>query len=100
MQELMMGIHKGMAVEDADGDAVGSVSQVYPPVNAQVATPPADPTPVGYLKVNAGLFGLAGHWYIPSSAIRTVVDERVILTVDRSKLEDLGYDEKPAWIES
>jgi hypothetical protein len=55
---------------------------------------------VGYLKVSAGLFGLAGHWYIPSCAIRTVVDERVILTVDRSKLEDLGYDEKPAWIES
>ena len=31
-------------------------------------------------------------------AIRTVVDERVILTVDKTKLGDMGWGERPAWM--
>lgn len=97
-QDQLLRIQEGMDVEDADGDAVGSVSQVYPPASPQVALPAADPTGMGYIKVSAGLLGIGGHWYIPSSAIRTVVDERVILTVDKTKLGDMGWDERPAWM--
>jgi hypothetical protein len=97
-QDLIIRIHKDMDVEDADGDAVGTVVEVYPPASTQVAFPSADPTGVGYIKVSAGLFGLGGHWYIPSSAIRNVVDDRVILTIDKSRLGDMGWDERPAWV--
>jgi hypothetical protein len=96
--DLMPRIQDGMNVEDADGDTVGTVSQVYPPASSQVALPSADPTGEGYIKVSADLLGIGGHWYIPSSAIRTVVDDRVILTADRSNLGDLGWGERPAWM--
>ena len=98
--ELSTRIEKGMDVEDADGDAIGSVSAVYQPVAVQPpgALTAAPVTDDARIKVGAGLLGLGGHWYIPLSAVRTVVDNRVILTVDKTKLGDLGWGEKPAWI--
>jgi hypothetical protein len=32
------------------------------------------------------------------SAVRTVVDDRVILTIDKSRLDDQGWGQKPHWI--
>jgi len=98
-QELIARIQKDMDVEDADGDAVGSVGEVYQPVAVKPAgAMTAAPAGEACIKVSAGLFGLGGHWYIPLSAVRTVVDNRVILTVDKSKLGELGWGERPAWI--
>ena len=94
-QDIPTRIRDGMDLEDADGDPIGSISKVYYRTGATSTAPTVD----AYLQVGAGLFGLTGHWYIPVSAVRDVVDNRVILREDRSKLSDLGWDQKPEWIE-
>jgi hypothetical protein len=84
-QDLLMSIREGMTVEDADGDKVGTAAELVPPAGASEA----------YIKVSVGLLSIGGHWYIPLSAVRTVVDDRVILDVDQTKLEDMGFDKPP-----
>jgi len=93
-QDMTTRIRDGMDLEDADGDPIGSISKVYYPTSMTSTDPAGD----AYLQVGAGLFGLTGHWYIPMIAVRDVVDNRVILREDRSKLSDLGWDQKPEWI--
>jgi hypothetical protein len=92
-QDLLTTIREGMQVEDADGDSVGKVSELYRPASAE-PHPPAVST-AAYIKVSVGLMSLGGHWYIPLDVVRTVIDDRVILDVDQTKLGDLGFDKPP-----
>jgi hypothetical protein len=92
-QDLLTMVHDGMHVEDADGDSVGTVAELCLPVSA--GTDPRAVSKAAYIKVSVGLMSLGGHWYIPLDAVRTVVDDRVILDVDQTKLGDLGYDKPP-----
>ena len=91
-QDLHATIREDMKVEDADGDKVGTVAALCLPDGTEAA-PGA--VAASHIKVSVGLLSLGGHWYIPLSAVRTVVDDRVILNVDQTKLGDLGWD-KPA----
>jgi hypothetical protein len=97
-EDLSTRIHEGMKVEDADGDKVGTVGMVFQPVSTPSTTANWSEPATAYLKVDAGLFGLTKHWYTPASAIREVVDDRVILSVDESRLGDMGWSERPDWI--
>src|SRR5918994_4512585 len=92
-QELLGAIRVGMTVEDADGDKVGAVGEVCVPASAGLN--PSAHHAAAYLKVSVGLLSIGGHWYIPLNAIRTVVDDRVILDEDQTKLGDLGFDKPP-----
>lgn len=92
-------IHEGMHVEDADGDTIGTISAVYQPIRV-VSTTTSGPTPAGdtYLKVHTGLPLLGKNLYIPASAIRDVTVDRVILNIDETRIDEQGWDERPAWI--
>ena len=92
-QDLIPRIRDGMKVEDADGDAVGTVDELMLPVGADLRA--NMPGREAHIKVKVGIMGLGGHWYIPVSAVRTVVDDRVILDVDQTRLEKLGWDKAP-----
>jgi hypothetical protein len=92
-QDLLTTIREGMHVEDADGDSVGTVSELCLPASA--GSNPQAVSTAAYIKVSVGLMSLGGHWYIPLDAVRTVVDNRVILDVDQTKLGDLGFDKPP-----
>ena len=88
-----------MHVEDADGDKIGTVLAIYQPVRVtsaglSAATPAGD----AYLKVHVGLPLLGKNLYIPAGAIRDVAVDRNILRVDESRLDEQGWDERPAWI--
>ena len=92
-QDLLTTIREGMQVEDADGDKVGTVAELCLPGSA--GSSPSAMTKVACIKVSVGLLSIGGHWYIPLSAVRTVVDDRVILDVDQTRLGDLGFDKPP-----
>lgn len=92
-QDLLTTIREGMSVEDADGDSVGTVSELCLPASA--GSSPSAQSNAAYIKVSVGLLSIGGHWYIPLSAVRTVVDDRVILDVDQTKLGDMGFDKPP-----
>ena len=92
-QDLIPRIRDGMNVEDADGDAVGTVDELVLPVGADVRG--TAPGHEARIKVRVGIMGLGGHWYIPLSAVRTVVDDRVILDVDQTRLGKMGWDKAP-----
>jgi hypothetical protein len=93
-QDLIPRIRDGMQVEDADGDAVGTVDELMLPVGTDLRG--TTPGREAHIKVRVGIMGIGGHWYIPVSAVRTVVDDRVILDVDQTRLDEMGWGEPPA----
>jgi hypothetical protein len=93
-------IANGMTIEDADGDEIGSVGMIYQPVSAAATPPTSVSADDAYMKVDRGFLGLGKHLYIPSSAIRDVTAHRVILTVDKDKIDLMGWDQKPHWIDN
>ena len=93
-------IREGMSVEDADGDSVGTVKAVFQAVRASSAdSGNASPAGDAYLKVHAGLPLIGKTLYIPLSAIRDVADDRVILQLDETRVEEQGWEQRPAWID-
>jgi hypothetical protein len=93
-------ITQGMTVEDADGDKVGTVDATFLPAQVAAASAPAGTTDgEAHMKVSTGLFGLGSTLYVPASYIRGAKDDRVILTVDKGTTSELGWDQKPAWID-
>ena len=51
------------------------------------------------MKVDTGFLGLGKNLYIPTSAIRDVTTDRVILTEDKDRVDTMGWDQKPPWID-
>jgi hypothetical protein len=98
-EQFVNQIHEGMHVEDADGDKIGTVLAIYQPVRVtSTGFSSAEPAGDAYLKVHVGLPLLGKNLYIPSSAIRDVTADRIILRLDESRVGDEGWDERPSWI--
>ena len=92
-------IYQGMHVEDADGDAIGTVDAIYQPMRVVASTSSgAAQAADTYLKVHAGLPLLGKTLYIPAGAIRDVTADRIILRIDENDLDKQGWEERPAWI--
>jgi hypothetical protein len=91
-------LHEGMTVEDADGDNIGTVKGIVQPATvASVQTADTTVQTGGevYLKVHSGLPLIGKTLYIPSSAVRDVSGDRVILIVDESSVDEQGWDHLP-----
>jgi hypothetical protein len=92
-------ITEGMDVYDVDGDKVGSVGKVYQPTEVTATgTTAGEPAGTPYLKVDTGFLGLGKDLYIPASAISEVTADRVVLTADKDRLDEMGWDERPTWL--
>ena len=93
-------ITEGMDVYDPDGDKVGTVDEVYQPAAVgSTAAAAARPVGLAYLKVDTGFLGLGKDLFIPASAITEVTGDRVILNVDKDRLDDRGWDRRPDWLD-
>lgn len=101
MQErFFASIGKGMTVEDADGDKIGTVGAIFQPAQVtSTASTTATPAGEAFMKVDTGFLGLGKDLYIPASAIRDVTQDRVILAVDKDRVDATGWDQKPHWID-
>jgi hypothetical protein len=99
-EERFAPIREGMTVEDADGDKVGTVGKIYQPASvSSTASSSAEPAGQLFLKADTGFLGLGKDLFIPASAIRDVTGDRVILTVDKDRVDGMGWDVRPPWIE-
>jgi len=99
-EERFAPIREGMTVEDVDGDKVGTVGKIYQPASvSSTASSTTEPAGELFLKVDTGFLGLGKDQFIPASAIRDVTGDRVILTVDKDRVDEMGWDVRPAWIE-
>ena len=93
-------IGKGMTVEDADGDKIGTVGAIFQPAQvSSTASTTARPAGEAFMKVDTGFLGLGKNLYIPTSAIRDVTEDRVILMEDKDRVDTMGWDQKPPWID-
>jgi hypothetical protein len=99
--DRLLHLHEGMTVEDADGDKIGTIRGIVQPAAVVVQSPDATVQTGGeiYLKVHSGLPIIGKTLYIPSSAIRDVTADRVILIVDESRVDEEGWDQKPAGVD-
>jgi len=85
----------GMDVYDANGDKIGTVSEVYDTTQSGGRTSGSGG---GYLRVPTGFLGLGREHHIPFSAIRTVEGDHINLGVSKNDLDNLGYGETPTAI--
>jgi hypothetical protein len=98
-EDLFSRIHEGMDVYDVDGDKVGKVGKMYQPARVtSTTTGTAEPAGQAFLKVDTGFLGLGKDLYIPAGAISDVTGDRVVLDVDKDRLDDMGWDKRPSWI--
>ena len=68
-------VGKGMTVEDADGDKIGTVGAIFQPTQvSSTASTTARPVGEAFMKVATGFLGLGKDLYIPTSAIRNVTE--------------------------
>jgi hypothetical protein len=102
----MQGQYLGQLVPDMDvcdshGDKVGTVARVCRYDLAAVGNAPgASQLPhEEVLEVKTGFLGLGHHFYIPLSAIRDVTQGCVLLSRSREEFEQLGWAEKPAYLD-
>jgi hypothetical protein len=101
MQErFAAALAEGMDVYDLKGDKVGTVGKIYRPAATTAAPGSFAAPPSGadqYLKVDTGFLGLGKDLYIPTSAVSDISGERVTLTVDKDRLDEMGWDRRPEW---
>jgi hypothetical protein len=100
MQDRFFGhIRKGMDVMDVDGDKIGTVDEIFQPAAvSSTASTAGEATGEPILKVETGILGLGTDYYVPSSAVRDVTTERVVLGIDKDELDAMGWDTRPRWL--
>jgi len=101
MQDQFFGnIHEGMEVVDVDGDKVGKVDKIFQPATvSSTASSTGEVAGQPILKIETGILGLGKDYFIPANAVRDVTTERVVLSVDKDDLDNMGWDTRPPWIE-
>jgi hypothetical protein len=83
-----------MAVFDAEGEKIGSVSRVYQ--HALVGGDEgAAASGEDYVEVKTGFLGLGSHYYIPFSAITDVTEGGVFVDKPKGALDGLGWNVDP-----
>jgi hypothetical protein len=88
-----------MEVVTFDGDKVGTIDRIFQPTAVRsTASRTGEAAGESVLKVKSGLLGLGSEYYIPTNAIRDVTKERVVLSIDKKKLDSSGWDTRPPWI--
>lgn len=93
-------IREGMDVVDVNGEKVGTVGKIYLPARvSSTTTDYAEPAGQFCMKVDTGFLGLGKDLYVPASAIRDVMADRVELNVAKDVLDSMDWDKKPSWIE-
>jgi hypothetical protein len=93
-------IREEMEVVTFDGDKVGRVDKIFQPTTVRsTASRTGEAAGESLLKVKSGLLGFGTEYYIPVDAVREVTKDRVILGVEKDKLEGGGWDKPPPWIE-
>jgi hypothetical protein len=92
-------IREGMEVVTFDGDKVGTIDAIFQPTSVPSTTArTGEAAGESLLKVKSGLLGLGSEYYIPTGAVRDVTKDRVIVDVEKDKLERMGWDKRPSWI--
>ena len=93
-------IHEGMEVVTFDGDKIGTIDAIFQPTAVRSTTARTGVAAgESLLKVKSGLLGFGSEYYIPTSAVRDVTKDRVILDVEKDKLKSRGWDRRPPWID-
>ena len=106
MQErFATALAEGMDVYDTGNDKVGTIGGIYRPASAvsptgtspaTYAEPNAGAEP--YFKVDTGFLGLGKDLFIPAGAVADVTGNRVTLNVDKDRVKEMGWDQRPTWI--
>lgn len=84
----------GMEVFDANLDKIGTVDEVYDASSSERAVSGG-----GYLRVPTGFLGMGAEHHIPFSAISNVREGRIYLSVNKDRLDEMGYDLAPMHVE-
>ncbi len=75
-------IREGMDVVDTSGEKIGKAGEIMPGGQS--------------FKVDTGLFGLGGEYYVPFSAVREVRDKSIYVNVAKDELDRQGWNSPPA----
>jgi hypothetical protein len=99
-ERLYLGrITPGMDVCDVTGEKVGTISHIYrydAGTQTEAESRPGDEI----IEVKTGFLGFGKHFYIPMGAVQEVLTDSLFLSKSRQTFEELGYDTKPAYMDS
>jgi hypothetical protein len=93
-EHLFAAINEGMEVCDLNGDKVGKVGKKFHSTTGSVA----EPMEQAHLQIKTGFLGLGKDLFIPGSAISDVAAERVMLNVEKDRVDAMGWNRRPDWL--
>lgn len=93
-------ISEGMDILDMNEEKIGTVGKVLRPVGVGSALEAGQTRPTSsaecYVEMNTGVLGWGETFYIPSSHIRGVSQQGVLVDVTRSELKAMDWTEAPS----
>lgn len=94
----------GMDVYDIAGDKIGTIDGLFRPAASVASTGTTVPSHVEatqaepYFRIKKGFLGFGKDLYIPARAVTDVTGNRVTLGVEKDRVDEAGWDERPSWI--
>jgi osmotically-inducible protein OsmY len=100
-RQFLERIHEGMDVCDRMENKIGSVSKVHQPagVGAGSSGGRASGGAEAYLELDTGFLGLGKTLFVPANHVSDVREDKVILDVERERLDEMDWDKRPSFIQ-
>ncbi len=97
-ENMIAQVRSGMAVQTADGQLLGKVTQVWVGTDPTASSPRCDDERCSRIEVQRGRLLKRQVRYVPISAIADVAADHVTLTVDAAAVDERDWLRTPQWI--
>jgi hypothetical protein len=97
-ENMIAQVRSGMAVQTADGQLLGKVTQVWVGTDPTASSPRCDDERCSRIEVQRGRLLKRQVRYVPISAIADVATGQVTLKVDAATVDEHNWLRKPQWI--
>ncbi len=97
-EHMIAQVRSGMAVQTADGQPLGNVTQVWVGTDPTASSPRCDDETCSRIEVQRGRLLKRQVRYVPISAIADVATGQVTLKVDAAAVDERDWLSKPRWI--
>ena len=97
-EHMIAQVRSGMAVQTADGQLLGNVTQVWVGTDPTASSPRCDDERCSRIEVQRGRLLKRQVRYVPVSAIADVATDHVTLKVDAAAVDEHDWLRTPQWI--
>ncbi len=97
-ENIIAQVRTGMPVQTADGQPLGTVTQVWVGTDPTASSPRCDDESCSRIEVQRGRLLTRQVRYVPISAVADIASDHVTLTVEAAAVDEHDWLRTPQWI--